>query len=282
MKRSSRVLLSVLAFALGCSTPPPPPEVGPEISVTLPGGVPLFLVKIPEGTFSMGSPDGERSGDTDERPQHKVTLSEFYMGKYEVTQAQWQAVMGSNPSTGYGEGPNYPAYNVTWNDIASGTESFVAKLNAHLSSSGQEGVGKFRLPTEAEWEYAARGGKKTRYSFGDALSCDDNCVPCPLADQYMWWCANASNTGHPVGQKTANPYGLFDIHGNVWELVGDWYGPYSSEEQTNPKGPSSGSERVARGGYWLYDAFYCRSADRGTYDPTGGGGAVGFRIARTQ
>src|SRR5512135_2761957 len=255
-----------------------------ELTVTLPGGVPLVLVKIPHGTFLMGSPDTER-GRNNSETQHEVTLSsDYYIGRYPVTQAQWQAVMGSNPSQYSGCGGTCPVENVSWNDVA-GSGGFLDKLNAAL---GLSGASAFRLPTEAEWERAARGGTTTRFSFGDALECNDvNCAgqsgPCS-ADPYVWYCATSSGlpTPHPVGQKQPNPYGLYDIHGNVREWAQDWAGPYPATAVTDPTGPTSGASRINRGGSNFEVLDNCRSAYRGVgvdYVPSGN---TGFRLARSQ
>ena len=220
----------------------------------------MEFVLIPSGTFKMGSSNGE----SDEKPIHSVTISEaFYMGKYEVTQKEWKAVMGSNPS--YFEGDDLPVENVSWNDI----QEFVKKLNQ------KEGGNKYQLPTEAEWEYAARAGSNSKWSFGDNES--------QLGD-YAWYGSNSNSQTHPVGQKKPNKYGLYDVHGNVWEWVQDWYDSnyYSSSPKTDSKGPSSGSLRVFRGGGWYSDAEYTRSADRDFDNPEYGFSNIGFRLVRLQ
>jgi len=268
-----------------------------EITITLPGEVPLVMVRISAGTFTMGSPDSESGRSTDEGPQHQVTISEdFYLGKYEVTQAQWQALMGSPLPTQcdiHSVGNDYPVYCVSWDDIH-GTgpglveaDGFLEKLNNHLAATGQPGGGKLRLPTEAEWEYAARAGTTTRFSFGDALECGDPCRACTTYEQSMWWCGNAyyntSTRGpRPVGQKLANPWGLFDMHGNVWEWVGDAYSSYGSSPQIDPSGPTWGSQRVVRGGSWGFWASNSRAARRGSFMSAGYRyHYVGFRLARS-
>ncbi len=155
--------------------------------------------------------------------------------------------------------------------------SFIGRLNAYL------GTGKFRLPTEAEWEYAARAGTQTPFSFGDDPTCRmDDCSSCSTYAGNMWWCGNAANTTHPVGQKNANPWGLHDVHGNVWELVADWWGDYPTEAVTDPQGPSSGTTRVIRGGSWLYEPRYCRSAYRYSTSPYYAHYNIGFRLARSE
>ena len=241
-----------------------------EIRVYLPGlpegAKPLEMIKIPAGTFTMGSPADERGrwvGDGYEWLPHEVTLTQgFYLGKYEVTQAQWETVMGSNPSMDssepqsggrYGVGDDYPVYSVSWNDC----QLFIERLNAL-------GQGTFRLPTEAEWEYACRAGTETRFSFGDALECDDVVVYCGLMDEYMWWGGNNDPYGtKAVGLKLPNPWGLYDMHGNIYEWCWDrWEYPSARGPQVDPQGPTSGSYRVIRGGDWNLHAIYCRSAYR--------------------
>ncbi len=286
--RTQSILVHGTAFAVS-------QEGAAEITVILPGGVPLSMVRIPAGTFQMGSPATERSREPglvwDDETLHQVTLTkDYYMGKTEVTQLQWRAVMGSSPPVGcqtwhgdYGVGDNYPAYCITWNDICGGAtgsdcapESFIGKLNAHLGST------KYRLPTEAEWERAARAGTATRFSYGDVLECDDiDCVACSAHDAHMWWCGDAGDRSHPVGQKSPNPWGLSDVHGNVWELVADWYAPYPTSAVTDPTGPATGPGRVGRGGGWANEAGWCRSAVRQAPPPDYASRVAGFRLART-
>ncbi len=257
---------------------------GATITITLPGGVKMELVHIPAGTFMMGSPWTER-GRTSNETQHSVTLTKgFFIGKYEVTQAQWQAVMGHNPAHFTACGGDCPVENVSWNEICGGStgsdctsSSFIGRLNAYLTTT------KFRLPTEAEWEYAARAGTNTPFFFGDDTTCRmDDCSSCDTYANNMWWCGNADNTTHPIGQKRANPWGLFDVHGNVWELVGDWWGAYVDSPETDPTGPTSGTTRVIRGGSWLYQPQYCRSAYRYSTSPNYAHYNIGFRLARSE
>ena len=245
-----------------------------EITYTLPGAVPLVMVKIPAGTFQMGSPETERQRDSVET-LHQVTLTQdYYMGKYEVTQAQWQAVMGSNPSSLTSCGEDCPVEKVSWDDIHT-ANGFIEKLKVFLGDT------KFRLPTEAEWERAARAGTQTRFSFGDALDGDDNCGANAAANPYVWWCWNAGSTTHAVGTKGANPYGLFDMHGNVYEWVEDGYGVYPTEAQTNPTGSDPSSFRVVRGGSFGVLLRSTRSAVRNLSDRSSRYGGLGFRLART-
>jgi formylglycine-generating enzyme required for sulfatase activity len=209
----------------------------------------MEFVLIPAGTFQMGANDSAAYGD--EKPVHTVRITQpYYMGKYEVTHGQWQAVMGNNPSKFTGDS-NRPVENVSWDDV----QEFIRRLNA------REGGATYRLPTEAEWEYAARAGTTTRWSFGDDAS---------QLGRYVWYDGNARGQTHPVGQLQPNPWGLYDMHGNVWEWVQDWYGNYTSSTAVDPAGPSTGSLRVLRGGGWGSPARICRSALRR-------GGAPGFR-----
>jgi len=248
---------------------------GEEVTYTLPGGVPLRMVCIPAGAFAMGALDGERGADPDEYPRHQVTLTDsLWLGVFEVTQAQWQAVMGTNPSHFSACGGTCPVESVSWMNVAA-AGGFVERINQQLGTTA------FRLPTEAEWERAARAGTSSRFSHGDALECGDECDLCTLHDHHMWWCANATERTHPAGLKQANGYGLFDMHGNVWEWVSDWHGSYPAAPGIDPQGPPSGSLRALRGGAWTNGAENCRSANRTSLHPGSGSEAVGFRIARS-
>ncbi|PID73160.1 MAG: hypothetical protein CSB33_05020 [Desulfobacterales bacterium] len=228
----------------------------------------MKFVYIPPGTFVMGSPETEARRKDDETP-HKVTLSAgWYMQTTEVTQGQWQAVMGSNPSAFAECGENCPVENVSWIDV----QNFIAKLNA-LDRRSQ-----YRLPTEAEWEYACRAGKKTRYFWGDETDCRKaNFANSPLADE----CKGVSpGKPSPVGAYPANPWGLHDMHGNVWEWCADWYGEYGSAAVTDPKGPPNGVNRTLRGGAYFDPAASCRTANR-CWDPADYRVQdIGFRLVR--
>lgn len=223
---------------------------------TLTNSIGMEFVLLPAGTFKMGSEDGE----ADERPVHQVKVSKpFYLGKYEVTQEQWQTIMGNNPSLFQGD-PKRPVEQVSWNDV----QEFIRRLNA------KENVKIYRLPTEAEWEYAVRAGTTTAYSFGDDAS---------QLSLYGWCRDNSERQTHPVGQLRPNPWGLYDMHGNVWEWVFDWYGRYRADATTDPQGPDSGSHRMRRGGGWNNDGKFCRSANR--YSVTGyRDDFLGFRVLR--
>ena len=199
------------------------------------------VVFVEGGTYTMGATAEQGSdAESDEKPTHQVTVSSFYMGKYEVTQAQWEEIMGYNPS--FFKGSNLPVECVSYYDA----ELFCCKLS---SLTGRT----YRLPTEAEWEYAARGGNQSRgYKYSG--SNDVNSV--------AWYKGNSGETTHAVGTKQANELGLYDMSGNVWEWCSDWIGDYSTLSQTNPQGPGSGDYRVLRGGSWLYNASHCRVSNR--------------------
>ena len=261
-----------------------PAPVPPEITVLLPGNVPLVMVRIPSGTFQMGSPDSEGGRSPDEQ-LHQVTLTkDYYIGKYEVTQSQWLAVMGGPLPVMecgwiYGIGESNPVYCVSWISIVS---DFLPRLNAHLAGTGQPGAGLYRLPTEAEWERAARAETQTRFPFEEA--CDEMLFPCGCgpARRHLWWCGNSGNQNHPVGQKDANAFGLHDMAGNLFEWVSDRYGPYPSTPQVDPTGPASGSNFVFRGGAWSATIRDCRSATRKWVSPVATSYALGFRLARSR
>ena len=218
------------------------------------------MVYVEGGTFTMGATSEQKKPDDDEKPTHRVSLSSFYIGKYEVTQALWKAVMGSNPSRF--EGDNLPVERVSWNDC----QTFLRKLNAMTGKN-------FRLPTEAEWEFSARGGNLSRgYQYSGSKKIDD----------VAWYRNNSGSKTHNVGTKAPNELGIYDMSGNVWEWCQDWYGDYHGYSQTNPTGPSSGSSRVFRGGSWNGRARFCRVACRNDFTPDYGGNALGFRLALSQ
>lgn len=236
--------------------------VGKDFTETVSGvsNVSFDMVYVKGGTFQMGatSEQGDDYGSY-EKPVHEVTLSDYYMGAYPVTQGLWKAVMGSNPSY-FANGDNYPVENVSWNDV----QEFLSKLNQLTGK-------KYVLPTEAQWEYAARGGEKSqgyKYSGGNDI------------DEVAWYRGNSEEkyTTSPVGTKKANELGIYDMSGNVWEWCQDWYGSYSSEAQTNPTGPESGSDRVLRGGCWFNNAWFCRVSIRFNYNPGDRPYYFGFRL----
>jgi formylglycine-generating enzyme required for sulfatase activity len=211
------------------------------------------MVLVEGGRFMMGS----NSGDDDEKPVHEVELSSYYIGENEVTQAQWKAVMGNNPSY-FKDCDQCPVENVSWNDV----QDFIRKLN--------ELTGKnYRLPTEAEWEFAARdGGKSCGYKYSGSN----------LFSSVGWYKGNSSDKSKPVGSKQANELGIFDMSGNVWEWCSDWYGSYSGTFQRNPQGASSGQNRVLRGGSWSSEASNCRVTVRNSYNPEIRINSNGFRL----
>ena len=237
-----------------------------------------FLGQSPIGAPCPSGAGSDEDAYDSETPQHKVRIGKaYYMGKHEVTVGQFKKFISDAGRTDLltddfmsanSHGDSAAVSHVSWNDA----QAFISWLNK------KESGGTYRLPTEAEWEYAARAGTTTRYSFGNSAGSLGN---------YAWYDKNAYDAGakyaHAVGQKSANAWGLYDMHGNVWEWVQDWYGEnyYSNSPATDPKGPSSGSYRVVRGGSWLLGARYCRSALRDGYDPGYRGGSLGFRLARS-
>jgi len=215
-------------------------------------------VYIEPGTFTMGSPSSE-SGRDDDETQHQVTLTKgYYMQTTEVTQSQWKAVMGSNPSHFPSCGDNCPIERISWNSV----QKFITALNE------KEKTDQYRLPTEAEWEYAARAGSTTAFANTDI-------------SEAAWYYGNAGFKTHLVAQKQANAWGLFDMHGNVWEWCHDWYGDYPTNAVTDPEGLTSGTYRVIRGGDWGYAVQECRSANRSSLIPSGITGTIGLRLSRT-
>ncbi len=221
----------------------------------------MEFVLIPAGTFHMGSTEG----DANEQPVHEVTISTpFYLGKYEVTQGEWEAVMGGNPSHATGD-PHRPVENVSWNMV----QEFIGKLNAKEKDQGSQ----YRLPTEAEWEYAVRAGSTTAYSFGDDSS---------QLGKYVWYGESWDRGAHPVGQLQPNPWGLYDMHGNVWEWVQDRYAGdyYKQSPSKDPQGPDTGGRRVVRGGSFASSPEFLRSALRGGDLPDVRTRHYGFRCVR--
>ena len=229
------------------------------------------MVFVQGGTFAMGSPKSERGRSKDET-QHSVTLNDFYIGKYEVTQALWREVMGTTVSQQRdshsfrilpitGEGDNYPMYYVSWDEA----QEFIRRLNAATGKT-------YRLPTEAEWEFAARGGTKSQgytYSGSNELG------------NVAWYMDNSENSTHPVGTKSSNELGIYDMCGNVMEWCSDWFGSYNSYTQTNPQGPSAGKYRVYRGGSWAEPTRIMRIPYRLGSQPSYGIPTVGFRLAHS-
>jgi formylglycine-generating enzyme required for sulfatase activity len=252
----------------------------PRMARTLAGGgvparAPENMVPVEGGTFQMGS----NNVYSDEKPVHRVTVRSFYLGKYEVTQKEWVEIMGSNPS--YFKGENLPVETVSWYEAVEycNKRSLKEGLTPAYRGSGDDIVCDFnasgyRLPTEAEWEYAAKGGNKDsmvfEYSGGNR------------AESVAWYEDNSGERTHPVGTKQPNSLGLYDMSGNVWEWCWDWYGSYSGGNQSDPAGASSGTRRVMRGGDWYVDVEFVRSAYRDCATPSNWGYHLGFRLARSQ
>ena len=246
-------------------------EGGEELVASLPGGASMEFVWIEPGTFQMGSPASESGHSDDEGPVHEVEISEgFWLGKYEVTQGQWKSVMGRAPWSGEDfviEDPSHPAVYIFWYEV----QVFIGELNEAAGDS------LYRLPTEAEWEYACRAGSTTRWSFGDDTS---------QLTHYGWYGDNAWDIGetyaHAVGLKRPNAWGLYDMHGNVWEWVQDRYDAdyYNSSPRVDPPGPSSGSNRVIRGGGFFNSYRRLRSAARESLGPGAHFDGIGVRLLR--
>jgi formylglycine-generating enzyme required for sulfatase activity len=233
------------------------------LTETLPGNIKLEMVKIPAGSFLMGSADNDESAYSREKPQHRVNLQEFYLGKYPVTQEQYQAIMGNNPSK-FKNNLKNPVENISWNDA----QEFCQKLS---DKTGK----KYKLPSEAEWEYACRAGTQTRYYFGDNAE---------LLGEYAWYGQNLDSKTHPVGQKRQNNWGLYDMHGNVWEWCEDgWHDNYKNAPTDGTAwndNHSQSNSRVIRGGSRSDSPRNCRSAYRDRFD--GRYGSIGFRVVSPQ
>lgn len=259
---------SNIGMRLVLGDPLPKPD---KLMTITANGVSFNMKFVEAGTFTMGATSEQIEADSDESPAHQVTLTkDYYLGETEVTQALWYAVMGQKPTSdgsvwesSYGLGDNYPAYRISWNDC----QEFITKLNQLTGLT-------FRLPTEAEWEYAARGGNKattqTLYSGSNTI------------DDVAWYWVNRSSSTHAVAGKSATALGLYDMSGNVWEWCNDWYGSYSSGAQTDPTGPSGGTDRVLRGGSWNNSqATSCRVANRLDYSVAYRSSTFGMRLALT-
>jgi formylglycine-generating enzyme required for sulfatase activity len=242
------------------------------VSVSAQSNMPDNFVRINGGTFMMGSPANEPER-SDNETQHQVTVSPFYIGKYEVTQKEYQEVMGTNPS--HFKGDNLPVENVSWYDAVEYCNKRSQKegLTPAYTIYGtivtwNRNANGYRLPTEAEWEYACRAGTNTAYNTGAIIS-----------DNTGWYRDNSTST-YPVGQKSANAWGLYDMHGNVSEWCWDKFGSYSSGSQTDPIGAVSGGSRVNRGGSWYFSAANVRSANRYYFYPSDRNLILGFRLVR--
>ena len=278
------LILSLLHAASACAragraTRPAQAALPRAETKAVTNSVGMEFISVPAGAFLMGAGESDREASASEKPQHRVTITKpFSIGRYEVTQAQWEAVLGSNPYTldrsnpyynlpGMKERitrPNHPA-TVSWLDA----QEFIERLNA------TEGHTRYRLPTEAEWEYAARAGTTTAYSFGDDIR---------DLGRYAWQGEGFASGGrHPVGQKLPNPWGLYDVHGNAWEWVQDFYSDsyYAQSPPTDPTGPAGGSAHVVRGGSWHVTSDSWRSSFRKPYEPDYRGISIGFRVLMT-
>ena len=232
-----------------------------NISIPVKYGISIDMVRVEAGTFTMGATAEMKNTEDSEKPTHRVTLTnDYYIGKYEVTQALWQAVMGDDPS--YFKGDNLPVEAVTWDDC----QEFIGKLNRITGKT-------FRLPTEAEWEYAARGGNKSRgYQYSGSNNLSD----------VAWFMDNSGDETHAVGTKQPNELGIYDMSGNVWEWCQDWYETYSSSSQVNPTGANSGSCRVVRGVSWYNNARNCRLSLRGSNTPDFRSSNLGLRLVLSE
>jgi len=267
------------ALAAGAASPSTQPAIQPstqpakDLTLDLGNNVTMKLALIPAGKFMMGTPDGEKNRPPSESPQHEVTISSpVFMGVYEITQEQYEQIIGTNPSEF--KGPKNPVETVSWDDAV----EFCKKLSQKTGMT-------VRLPTEAEWEYACRAGSKTRFSFGDKD--EDLCKYGNYCDKSNTpgrpWQDKDHNDGFdktaPVGSLKPNDWGLYDMHGNVWEWCSDWYAySYADAKSQDPQGPDSGTKRVMRGGSWFLRPWHCRSAHRGDFKPDASHGGLGFRV----
>ena len=246
------------------STPQTHPTVSDNaISIPVKNGINIDMVRVEAGTFTMGATAEMEDPNDNEKPTHRVTLTnDYYIGKYEVTQALWQTVMGNNPSMFKGD--NLPVEQVSWDDC----QEFISKLN-HITGK------MFRLPTEAEWEYAARGGNKSRgYQYSGSNNLSD----------VAWFRDNSGSKTHAVGTKQPNELGIYDMSGNVWEWCQDWFGKYKRSSQVNPTGANSGSGRVLRGDGWFSFSFarLGRSSCRYCYTPDYSVNHLGLRLVLSE
>ncbi|MDR2825798.1 MAG: formylglycine-generating enzyme family protein [Deltaproteobacteria bacterium] len=260
--KSSKASIFIVSFLLSVFLYAFPPITAQAAEKIYTNSIDMEFVLIPAGSFTWAKEVKESKnvfGETERTviPERKVSISQpFYLGKYEVTQEQWYAVMGNNPAKFLGR--KNPVEQVSWYNV----QEFIQHLNQ------KEGHTRYRLPTEAEWEYAARAGTKTTYFFGNSET--------DLGRYALY--SNPGSTTQPVGQKQPNPWGLYDIYGNVWEWMQDWFGEYPKKAVSDPRGPSSGSYRVNRGGGWNSNARHCRSAHRSKILPDYRLSNLGFRL----
>ncbi len=266
MKQVNHLLISIyvagfsIFILISCSNDEDYNASGKYGNIDFTDGIEMIFVE--GGTFIQGSTD---IGETHEKPAHEVTLSDFYIGKYEITQKQWYDIMGDwpelAPEEANGKGDNYPIYYVNYEDA----QSFINRLN------GQTGR-NYRLPTEAEWEYASKGGKKSKGYLYSGSNNPDN-----IAIYY-----GTVGGAHETGIKGENELGIHDMSGNVWEWTSDWYGAYSNDAKVNPTGPETGTERVTRGGTWINVPYGIRTTARYKHDPESTFKFLGFRIAHSE
>ena len=283
---SAGILATALSLMAGAvDTQAEPVKEGENCVIPLPQGVKLEMIWVKPGTFNMGSPEDEL-GRFDNETQHQVTLTRgYWLGKYEVTQRQWKAVMESNPSKFRGD--DLPVEQVSWDDAM----TFCKKLtemerNAERLPSGYE----YTLQTEAQWEYVCRAGTTSSLNSGKNVTTAEDDGICDNLDEVGWYWMNGGKKNwnevkdpaictHPGGQKKPNNWGLYDMHGNVWEWCLDWWEAYPTSSVTDPKGADTGKYRVHRGGSWVSDPRYCRSALRIGRTPDYRGSRLGFRLA---
>lgn len=251
------------------------PKKGEDWIVKLPSGVTIEMVYIAPGTFTMGSPADE-AGREDSETQHEVTLTKnYYVGKYVVTQELWEAVTGEKPSKW--KGPTLPVERVSWADAM----AFCQKLTKMEHDAGRLPENwKYTLPTEAQWEFTCRADTTTALNNGKNLDCTDKDCRGESSNlaEVAWYDKNGDRKTHPVGLKKPNNFGLYDMHGNVWEWCFDWYADYPEGSVIDPLGPDKGTAHVRRGGSWGYYAKGCRSAARASYSPNYRLESLGFRL----
>ena len=253
----------VLLVYIGPSHPALFAGAGQDTTIWLNQDTPLHFVFIKSGSFLMGSPESEAGRDPDESPLRQVQISRpFYLGTFEVTQQQFEAVMNYNPSIfdDFEESPAHPVENISWEEA----DLFIKKLNAL-------NIGSFRLPTEAEWEYACRADTQSAYYWGNDMKSNGE-------SEYTWANSRSFAMTHPVGTKKANEWGLYDMAGNVWEWCSDWYGKYKDKPEIDPKGPEAGKNKVFRGGSWYDFHPSHRSANRHRHGINKGYAAIGLRL----
>ncbi|MBU6401702.1 MAG: formylglycine-generating enzyme family protein [Verrucomicrobia bacterium] len=261
------VLGDAPSFVVDVTVPAGSNRIYRAVALSAPGPDPAQWVWVPPGTFTMGSPATEYDRSVDEGPQTVVTFTHgYWIGRYEVTEGEYSSLIGTNPAV-FTTGTNQPVEHVSWYDAY----TYCARLTLQERAAGRVPAGyEYRLPTEAEWECATRAGTTTRFSFGD----DPGYT---LLPNYAWFIPNSDQTTHQVGTKLPNPWGIYDMSGNVFEWCADWYGPYPGGSVTDPTGAASGANRVMRGGNWRFPGGDARSAARNFNPPDFAGPGIGFR-----